>query len=74
MHARAAVTMVLLVACSACSKTDTSHQVNRDTLTKRQADSILGASKMPGAKGIGAAQNAADAVTSHQTATDSLPQ
>ncbi len=46
--------------------------VDRDTLTPRQSDSIIGASGMPGAKAIGKAQSAADAEAAHTAAIDSL--
>ena len=43
----------------------------RDTLTQRQADSIIGASGLPGAKVIPRAQSAADAEAAHNAAIDS---
>ena len=43
-----------------------------DTLTERQRDSILAQSRIPGARGVGAAMRAADSTTARIRATDSV--
>ena len=44
----------------------------RDTLTERQRDSILAGSRIPGARGVGAALRAADSTNARIRATDSV--
>jgi len=61
---------LLLAACAPSAPKKAA--VNRDTLSKRQADSIIGASGLPGAKAIPKAQSAADAEAAHNAAIDSL--
>ncbi len=65
---RALLLGLLVVGCATPPK---QAAVNRDTLTKRQADSIVGASGLPGAKAIPRAQGSADAVEAHNAAIDS---
>jgi len=43
-----------------------------DTLTERQRDSILAGSRIPGARGVGAALRAADSTNARIRATDSV--
>ena len=43
----------------------------RDTLTRRQRDSIIGQSEIPGARGVAGALRVADSGAAHQTAVDS---
>jgi len=43
-----------------------------DTLTRRQRDSMLSTSKIPGARGVGAAMRAADATSGRIHETDSV--
>ncbi len=43
-----------------------------DTLTERQRDSILAASRIPGARGVGSAMRAADSTNARIRATDSV--
>lgn len=71
MHAKLRLLLLspLLAACA--QSTPKKAAVNRDTLTKRQADSAIGASGLPGAKAIGKAQSAADAEAAHNAAIDS---
>ena len=42
-----------------------------DTLTERQRDSMLAGSRIPGARGVGAALRAADSTSARIRATDS---
>ena len=44
----------------------------RDTLTERQRDSILAGSRIPGARGVGAALRAADSTNARIRAADSV--
>jgi len=57
----------LLVA--ACSSSEGGN--NRDTMTQRQKDSVLGQSGLPGAQGVTKALRASDSVKSHQAQADS---
>ncbi len=66
--------LLLGLVASGCASQPKKAAVNRDTLTKRQADSIIGASGLPGAKGILKAQGAADAESAHAAAIDSASQ
>jgi ABC-type glycerol-3-phosphate transport system substrate-binding protein len=46
--------------------------VDRDTLTRRQKDSIVSTMPLPGARGIGSAQKAVDKLNAHAAAVDSV--
>ncbi len=61
----------LLVACGGNAATQKSG-ATKDTLTQRQRDSAIGASKLPGAQGIGAAQRAADSLNAQNARLDSI--
>ncbi len=63
--------LLLGLVLAGCASQPPKAAVNRDTLTKRQADSIIGASGLPGAKAIPKAQGSADAVERHNAAIDS---
>lgn len=66
----AALTAVaLLAACAEAPKTTTN---NRDTMTKRQKDSVLSATGIPGASNISKAQRAADSLNARSRALDSI--
>lgn len=61
------IAMMLL----SCSSPDT--QANRrDTMTKRQRDSVLGQSGLPGAQGVTKALRAADSVKARISELDSI--
>ncbi|PYO89993.1 MAG: hypothetical protein DMD58_07895 [Gemmatimonadetes bacterium] len=65
------VLICLIVACG--SGSDKSGQtVNRDTLTERQKDSILANSKIPNARAVGRAMNAADSMSARIRASDTV--
>ncbi len=66
--------LLLALVVAGCTSPPKKAAVNRDTLTKRQADSIIGASGLPGAKVIPRAQGAADAAAAHNAAIDSASQ
>ena len=59
----------LMVACVAKSEGN-----NRDTMTQRQKDSVLGQSGIPGAQGVTKAQRAADSIKAQQARIDSATQ
>src|SRR5438876_6239343 len=52
-----------LWAVLACGSNKSGQTVNRDTLTERQKDSILANSKIPNARAVGRAMNAADSMS-----------
>ncbi len=58
---------VLLVACAKGGRT-----AGGDTLTRRERDSILGASKLPGASGIRGALRAQDTAAARNARADSI--
>ena len=58
---------------AACGGSDKSSQtVNRDTLTERQKDSILANSKIPNARAVGRAMNAADSMSARIRSSDTV--
>ena len=59
----------LMVGCVAKSEGN-----NRDTMTQRQKDSVLGQSGIPGAQGVTKAQRAADSIKAQQARVDSATQ
>jgi len=65
--------VVPLYAALACGS-DKSGQttVNRDTLTERQKDSILANSKIPNARAVGRAMNAADSMSARIRSSDTV--
>lgn len=67
-----ALSLLLLAAC-APRRNDAASESSaaRDTLTERQRDSVIGASKLPGAKAVNKALNAEDAAAAHNAALDS---
>lgn len=68
---RYALLLALVASCSSGER-DSSQTVNRDTLTQRQKDSILAQSKIPGARGVGTAQRAADSIAARVQAADTI--
>jgi len=65
--------LVLLAIVTGCSSGDAdSSATNRDTLSQRQRDSILAQSKIPGARGVGAAMRVADSVNARVQAQDTI--
>jgi hypothetical protein len=65
-----AVVLVLTAACSGQARSGGA--TARDTLTERQRDSILAGSRIPGARGVGAAMRAADTTSARVRAADSV--
>ena len=64
---------VLLIAAmlTACGGNDTGQNV-RDTMTRRQRDSVLGQSGLPGAAGVTKTLTAADSIKARQAQLDSV--
>ncbi|CAN5859087.1 hypothetical protein BH23GEM9_BH23GEM9_09320 [soil metagenome] len=67
---RPALVMVLLAGCSG-GDVDTAN-TSVDTLTRAQRDSVIGASRLPGAAGVRGALRIADSAAARQAARDSL--
>ena len=59
-------------AIAACSRAPQPAASSADTLTRRQRDSVLGASRIPGARGIQRAMRAADTTSAQTARTDSI--
>jgi len=70
MVARSLTLVVAITA--ACSGGKTPRSTAADTLTERQRDSMLARSRIPGARGVGAALRAADSTNARIRATDSV--
>ncbi|HEV8381995.1 MAG TPA: hypothetical protein VGQ29_10440 [Gemmatimonadales bacterium] len=70
MKLRSLTATLLLIA--ACGSDKSSQTVNRDTLTQRQKDSILANSRIPNARAVGRAMNAADSASARATRADSV--
>lgn len=66
---RTTLIVLTLLTLAACSRSTGGN--NRDTMTQRQKDSVLGQSGMPGAQGVTRALVASDSVRSHQAQVDS---
>jgi hypothetical protein len=56
----------------ACAKAAPSKTAASDSLTRRQKDSILGASRLPGARGISRALSAQDSAAAANARLDSI--
>ncbi len=63
-----ALILGLLSGCAAEPKLT----MDRDTMTQRQKDSVLGTTKIPGASNIPRAQRAADSLSARSRALDTL--
>ncbi|MGH7468228.1 MAG: hypothetical protein ACRENP_09605 [Longimicrobiales bacterium] len=61
---------ICLLVVGACGSGD--GQTNTDPLTQRQRDSIVGASKLPGARAVQSAIRASDAAAARASALDSI--
>lgn len=65
--------VALLLVVSGCASGEKPGAVARDTLTQRQRDSVIGASRLPGAQGIQKAQAAQDSASARNARADSIP-
>ena len=68
MRVIAVATVVLLTACSGGEGGESS----ADTLTRRQRDSIIGESRLPGAGGVRGALRVSDSAAARRAREDSL--
>ena len=74
------VALVFAVACgggaspATTTKDSAATAAKHDTLTRRQKDSVLAASKVPGAAAVRAAMHAADSTSAHINALDTVGQ
>lgn len=64
--------VVLCIVLMACAKPAPSTNSSADTLTRRQKDSVLGASRLPGARGIRGALSAQDSAAARNARVDSI--
>ena len=64
--------VLICVFLLACAKPGPSRGATADTLTRRQKDSILGASRLPGAGGIRGALSAQDSAAARNARVDSI--
>lgn len=64
--------LMLCVLLAACGKAQPSGRAAGDTLTRRQRDSVLGASRLPGARGIQGALRAQDSAAAQNARADSV--
>ena len=65
-------TILLCVALSACAKAERPARTPADTLSQRQRDSTLGASKVPGARGVQGALRAQDSAAARNSEIDTI--
>ena len=63
---------VLALACGTGDASKQSNAINRDTLTERQRDSVLGQSRIPGASGVAKAMRVADSTSAQVHSTDTI--
>ncbi len=68
---RSCVVLLVLLA-AACAKSAPSRNASTDTLTRRQKDSVLGASRLPGSQGIRGALSAQDSAAARNARVDSI--
>jgi hypothetical protein len=67
---RFAAVLIITIVAAGCTRKPAADTA-RDTLTRRQKDSAIGASSIPGAQGVEGAMEAADTVNSRTSAIDS---
>lgn len=67
------ISLVLVTACaSGGAKTAADSTGTRDSLTRRQKDSVIAQSAIPGASGVGKALSAQDSGASRNRVVDSI--
>lgn len=64
--------LLVTLAAAGCGGSQSKSSGSSDTLTRRERDSILANSRIPGAQGVGAAMRAADATSRGINAADSV--
>jgi hypothetical protein len=67
-----ALGVALIASACGSGRSGKAGSAARDTLTERQRDSILAGSRIPGARGVGAALRAADSTNARIRAADSV--
>jgi hypothetical protein len=63
---------LLLIGVQSCGQSDST--ARRDALTKRERDSMLGASQLPGAQGVRGALEATDSAAARREREDAAAQ
>ncbi len=69
---RLSLGFLLVLALVACSSGGKGQASRPDTLTRRQRDSAIGASNLPGARGVQRAIQAQDSARARNTRLDSI--
>ena len=69
MRKRSVVLAGLLLWCGACGGDD---QPPRHEMTQRERDSVIGASRLPGARGVRGALEASDSAAARRRRADSI--
>lgn len=64
--------LLLAAACGGASSSGADSTAARDTLTRRQKDSITAQSELPGARGVGKALEAQDTAAARNRVLDSV--
>lgn len=64
--------ILLCLMLAGCGKSERPSSATTDTLTRRQRDSVLGASRLPGARGIRGALTAQDSAAARNARVDSI--
>ena len=68
---RALLAIAAAALVASCSKPQETSANDRDTMTRRQKDSVIAQSSLPGAKGVGMALKTSDSLKARQAALDS---
>lgn len=71
MSIRSLASIAVIALMAGCAE-DPKLTMNRDTMTQRQKDSVLGTTKIPGASNIPKAQRAADSLSARSRALDTI--
>lgn len=67
--------LMMMTACLllvACGKAAPPKSAQGDSLTRRQRDSVIGASRLPGSQGVRGALSAQDSAAARQARVDSI--
>jgi hypothetical protein len=64
--------LVLTLAALAAGCSSSKQPSDRDTMTQRQKDSVLGRTGLPGSQGISKAMRAADSIKAQQARIDTI--
>lgn len=70
---RLTITAAMALGMAACSKSHAAESAtSKKPLTERQRDSVIGASKLPGAGGVSAALRVSDSASAKRAREDSI--